>query len=175
MGRKAQSEGDLAERWAERSFRQYQADGRLVWYRTYPEIRVLYQGKGNSPNVIITGEATPDYLLCIEGRLLWLEVKTWEAMDRHTENRRLHQYRQMCETAQAGGMAAYLVLWKWDTSSEWRLHPVQSLKTQASGNLLFERYEGIPVNDSQGWPDWLSALISSERYESIVKNDQRAA
>lgn len=158
MSLQSQTEGDLAERLAELSFNQYQADGRLIWFRTYPEIKVLYRGQDEVPQVIITGEATPDYLICLAGRLLWLEIKTWSALSRHSETRRLHQYKQMVETVQAGGLATYLVRWKWNGIEEWRLHPVQGLAGPAGNSLTFLRENGQHVSSEKGWPDWLPAL-----------------
>jgi hypothetical protein len=80
----------------------------------------------------------------------------------------------MRETVQAGGLAAYLVLWKWDGLEEWRLHPVESLKTGGVGsNLLFMREEGRVVNDYLGWPDWLEPV--NDLVLESVSYDQRAA
>ncbi len=59
---------------------------------------------------------------------------------------------------------AYLVLWRWKDTRQWRLHPVLGLPEVENG-LKFERLiNGILVNETRrGWPDWLPVVLERIR------------
>lgn len=158
MAIEAQSIGQFAELLVEPSFRRYQADGvQLTWTKTYPSFVVLDRSGGQA-TVVFTDVGPPDYALCISGRAAWLEVKTWQARDKHTERKRLHQYRHILDTIRAGGLGGYLVLWRWKGAEEWRYYRAESIPL-VPGGLVFERSAGVRCDDSQGWPDWLAGMV----------------
>lgn len=169
MGRLAQAIGSAIEEWAEISFRRYEAEGKLTWSRCYPATKTIYNGKfQRKQTFLLPEEGPPDYCLALApaGRLLWLEIKTWEAVDLHTERKRLHQYRQMMEARQVGGLGAYLVAWRPPSGYgpnlvqgiDWRLHPVEALEFLDNA-LIFRRELGCPVASSaEGWPEWWPVL-----------------
>lgn len=158
MGRESQAYGAVAEELVDISLRRYHADGLVAWAPTYPEVRFVSKGQARA-----TGEALPDRCVAIRslgGRLLWLEIKTWQAKNRHTLRQRLHQLAQMRDFAQFGGaMGAYLVAWRWDGTIDWRLYPALSLAAQ-NGAVVFCREDGLPVDDENGFPDWLPAVMT---------------
>src|SRR6185295_15291432 len=123
MGKFAQAIGASIEEWAELSYRRYATEKRLTWFRCYPATRTIFNGKTQRKQTILLPEdGPPDYCLCLSpgGRLLWLEIKTWEAVDLHTERKRLHQYWQMVEAGRVGGLGAYLVAWRQRDLVDWR-------------------------------------------------------
>lgn len=163
MAIEAQASGQLAESLVELSLHQYQADGvPLTWIKTYPEFRVLDRSGGKVTG-FFADTGPPDYALALFGRAGWLEVKTWQARDRHTLRERLYQYRHILDTIRAGGLGGYLVLWRWKGTEEWRYYRAESLP-QVDGGLVFERSAGAKCDDSQGWPDWLAGMVTKNEH-----------
>lgn len=159
MGRAAQAIGQAIEEWAEISFRRYAALGKLTWFKCYPATRTIFDGQ-RKRTILLPEEGPPDYCLCLQpsGQLLWLEIKTWESAGTHTERKRLHQYRQMVEAGQVGGLGAYLVAWRRGDRVDWYLHPVGEIEALDSA-LVFRRSEGRPVEAGpEGWPEWWGVL-----------------
>jgi hypothetical protein len=160
-GALAKSAGATAEAAAELSFNRYQANSLIAWSKTYPEAKVT--GKDSRGRIIVrfTGNGAPDYCICLRqqgGRLLWLEIKTWQARDDHAHDKGIHQYQQMIEAASAGALAAYLVLWRFTNGGhEWRLHYIQDLYFNGR-TINFCRMDGWKVEDTDGWPDWLAVV-----------------
>lgn len=172
-GRKAQAVGKLAEDLVDISLRQYSALGLLAWEPTFPEILItgwtgnLAGVKSRPRNVTITGRAPPDRVVCLGGgRMLWIEVKTWEAKRLHTLSEALHQYETMEHFCGLGALGIYLVMWRWKGNEQWRLHPlpipaaseVASLRDGLRFPRLFDRSSGIIVPAPDRWPDWLGRL-----------------
>jgi len=185
VGRNAQAIGSAIEEWAEISFRRYEAKGRLTWFKCYPATKTIFDGQ-RKRTILLPEEGPPDYCLCLAlrpfdpsttlrgafaqenqgsgqapaGRLLWLEIKTWEGAETHTERKRLHQYRQMVEAGTVGGLGAYLVAWRKGNLIDWRLHPVGEIEAFDNANaLVFRRSQGRPVAAAvEGWPEWWAAL-----------------
>jgi Holliday junction resolvase len=157
VGRAAQANGAAVEELVDRSLAHYRANGLLAWARAYPE--VVFTGKGEAR---ATGNALPDRCVAIKalgGRLLWLEIKTWEARDVHSLRSRLHQLEQMQEFARDGGaLGTYLVAWRWDGRLEWRLYPVMNLSVKG-GAVTFQREAGAHVVGGDGYPNWLPYLV----------------
>lgn len=159
MGRNAQAIGSAIEEWAEISFRRYEALGWLTWFKCYPTTKTIFDGQ-RKRTILLPEEGPPDYCLCLSpgGRLLWLETKTWEGAETHTERKRLHQYRQMVEAGKVGGLGAYLVAWRRGDLIDWRLHSVGEIEAFDNA-LIFRRSQGRPVvSHVEGWPEWWSAL-----------------
>jgi hypothetical protein len=164
VSRKAQAVGASIEEWAEISFRRYEAEGKVSWSRCYPATKTVYNGRmQRKQTFLLPEEGPPDYCLSLApaGQLLWLEVKTWEAVDLHTERKRLHQYRQMMEACRVGALGAYLVAWRAGDLVDWRLHPVGGLEALDNA-LVFRRSEGLQIVSSvEGWPEWWGTLVET--------------
>lgn len=172
QGRKAQAMGDLAESLVDVSLRMYQAEGRLAWAPTFPEIVVTSwtrarDGKTPRPKeVIITGNAPPDRVVCINGQLVWVEVKTWEAVNVHTLSRQLHQFSTMEDFWRAGALGCYLVMWRNKDQREWRLHTIPTIPVNRDAGpteeglpaRLFVKEDGVCVRSPEEWPQWLPAI-----------------
>lgn len=159
MGRTSQAIGQAIEEWTEISFRRYAALGRLTWFRCYPATRTIFDGQ-RKRTILLPEEGPPDYCLCLHpaGKLLWLEIKTWEGAETHTERKRLHQYRQMVEAGLVGGLGAYLVAWRRGDRVDWRLYPAHEIEAHDNA-LVFRRAEGRPVEAGpEGWPEWWGVL-----------------
>jgi len=156
MGHVSQAVGAGAEEMVDWTLGRYAANGLLAWARTYPEVKFLGKGQARA-----TGAALPDRCVAIRawgGRLLWLEIKTWQAKDRHSLRQRLHQFEQMVEfEANGGALGAYLVAWGWDGEIEWRLYPVRNLMVK-EGRIVFVRDRGWHVPDANGLPAWLPLI-----------------
>lgn len=161
-GAAAQRWGAIAESLVDVALRQYAARGLLAWSPTYPEAKVLGSSGGVS-KVILVEKGTPDRLFVsksLGGRLAWLEVKTWVAKWQYTLSKSLHQYDAMLDYTRQGSVGYYLVLWRWQDTEEWRLHPVPvpNSESKTTRGLRFVRSSGFLVGSDDGWPDFLDAL-----------------
>lgn len=164
MGRKSNSTGKTYEALVDMSLRRYRLEGQADYQVNYPETQIM-----KWPAARVIGKAHADRTVTLAGpfggRTCHLEIKSWEAKDKNTyrfvggksERRRQRQYETILRSAQFGALAYYLVCWRYGGNEEWRLHPVQWLNRVETG-LLFIRADGIPVDDSPGWPDWLKAI-----------------
>lgn len=166
MSNRANDQGRLAEDQVDISLRAYRARRLACGVATYPEVTYFRAiGKKGSFEGRYTGKGAPDRAVALRqiwGRLCWLEIKTWEAKNKHTLRRRIHQYHQMKDAIDAGGaLGFYLVKWRWEMLAEWRLYPVGLLAENNEGGIVFVREAGKPVDNSQGFPDWLPVAIES--------------
>lgn len=164
MARKSQAVGKSYEAQVDLSLARYQAQGLADSQINYPEIVVT-----RFPNARIVGKAGSDRTATLAGqggRTCHLEIKTWQAKDKHTysftgsasNQRRRAQYRRLLRAVKFGAIACYLVCWRYNGSEEWRLYPVEMLVGDQAG-LEFIRTEGIYISDDAGYPDWLVGLL----------------
>ena len=167
MANKANSAGKLAEDQVDISLRTYRSFSMAAGVKTFPEVTYVKPvgGRGSFEGRY-TGQGAPDRAVAIRhlgGRLCWLEIKTWQAKDRHTLGQRLHQFFHMKSAIEDGGaLGFYLVKWRWDQAEEWRLYPVHSLRVDEM-RMVFEREVGWLVAADQGWPDWLPVALRGAR------------
>ena len=156
-GNLARGGGGGGQEMVDWTLAHYATIGELAWAATYPEMKCVGKGQARA-----TGKALPDRCVAVRelgGRLLWLEIKTWKAKDRHTLRQRLHQFEQMVEFMLSGGaLGAYLVAWRWDGVIEWRLYPIMTLSVR-DGGITFRREAGRLVKSEGGLPDWLPCVV----------------
>ena len=170
-GLKAQSIGASYEAEFDQSANMYQANGLLTWLPTGPPVKFL-----NASNIITTGNAPPDRLVCLTaagGRLLWVEIKTWKAKSRHKLTKDLHQLDIMKDFERFNAIGIYLVCWRFlDCPDEWILYWVKDLEI-CNGGIGFTR-EGGQRLDTMGFgaiPDWYDTVIS-EALKRPLRTDQ---
>ncbi len=171
-GKKASGEGALAEQEVDLSLSRYQADRMAYGVPTYPKVLVVGFNKRKKVfEVRFTEHGAPDRAVAITrlgGRLCWLEVKTWEAENKHTLTKRLHQFYQMKESIYSGGaLGFYLVKWRTKAGDDWRLYPVQEL-VEGEGRIVFRREKGVAVETGRGYPDWLPVVYDGARTVRIT-------
>jgi hypothetical protein len=163
MGRQQVIFGQSAENWVIASLMQYRSSGLADGHKNWPEIiQKGYQAR-------VVGKAGPDFTFYVRGRAILLEVKTWEAKDRHTYSfphtqdglRKRQQYERLCQLVEGGGcLGFYLVCWRHKSFDlDWRLHPVPGGFLEQENGLVFTRQDGWPVKRvGEGWPDWLQTV-----------------
>ena len=163
---KANNEGTLAEKQVDLSLRRYRTLGLAVGVPTYPKPLVVgYDKRLKAQLVRFTEQGPPDRSISIKalgGRACWLEIKTWQAENKHTLSKRIHQYHQMQGAMRYGAaLGFYLVKWRTKGGDDWRLYPVQDLVEQHL-QIVFRREQGRKVEVVRGYPDWLAVVMAGE-------------
>lgn len=167
---KANSEGATAQAEFDAICRQYRQDYGITVAQCHPE---FVPTKWSKDGQILAGFfrefGPPDrHATLPDGLSCWVELKTWEAKNKHTLRKRLHQHRFMFDAVTlSGALGFYLVKWRWQRSADWRLHPAASLKC-IEGGIVFDCSEGIPVaQDSQSLPRWYDAILGARRIAEL--------
>lgn len=153
----------------------------LDWYKA----QRLAVGEKSHPKFIKirgvwtpAGKGAPDFrvtIAALNGMTCWLEVKTWQAKNRNfypftktvrgvtsARQGRINQFEKLQTEFSFGALAFYLACWRWQGREDWRLHPAVRLQHNETG-ITFERTEGLEVDSSNNWPDWLPAAIAYYR------------
>ena len=172
-GLTAQRQGDLAESQVDLSLRRYRAEGLADGVATYPKVLVIgFDKRQNCVLARFTEQGTPDRAIAIKalgGRLCWLEIKTWQAENKHTLIKRIHQFHLMQNAITDGGaLGFYLVKWRTKTGDDWRLYPVQSL-TEDELQIVFRRKQGQAVSEADGYPDWLPPVLEFAGRSAVTR------
>ena len=161
MGSKSNQVSKACEGAIEQSLKTYLAHGFAYGFKAHPQASMKARPGGYT--LVFGNEGPPDWtivLTLLEGRACHIESKTWAYKDKHTLQKRIHQYHELIRIAEAGGLAYYLVKWRHVKFGEdWRLYPIHSLVT-LNGKPQFIRHNGYAIPTmGGGLPHFLEGIV----------------